>query len=133
MDLDPVQGTSSEDPPASAPAAPATPAPAPPPTPAHVLPAPAPTYPHAPVMTPQELREAYQALPPLQPVRARGQCHAHPQLPVDPPHYTPEELKQVYQALPVLRPVHHRVGRQHITLPPVRPAPPVLCPWSPGS
>ena len=88
------------DPPAPAPA----PAPAPDPDPA---PAPAPD---SLVMTPQQLREAYQDLPPLQPCRPRGGHHVQPQIPpaVTPPVYTVEELREIYHALPALHPIRPR-------------------------
>ena len=59
-----------------------------------------PAAPEAPLMTSEQLREAYEALPALVPIRRRRQA---PVTAVDPSPYTPQQLREAYAALPVLR------------------------------
>jgi hypothetical protein len=56
-------------------------------------------------MTPQQLREAYEALPPLRPVRQRHESDAAQTAPLC---LTPQQLMEAYHALPDLHPVGRR-------------------------
>ena len=110
----PAPPTPTPAPPASTPAPPA-PVPAaaagmtapmipdPPPVPP---PGPIPAATHAPVMTPQQLWEAYEALPPM-PVPIRGRHRAQPPA-LDTSHYTLQQLKEAYAAIPDSRPLRRR-------------------------